>query len=128
MITCTYTDQIDGPASAVWEYIAWENLDRMLGGPMFSSVSYQEREPVKGAQRTIMLTDGSSIAEELVKSDAQAMHLMYKITDPGNAPIQNYQGEVRITPVSDNRCQVAFSGMQAAMVSYISSDLEGRGK
>lgn len=136
-----HVELVEASAREVWRFIDWPNLDLMRPGGFFLQIDYQERQPVIGATRRVLLSNGSSINERLEAYDSQAHHLAYRILDSGDMPVADYVGEVRISGCGESACYMKFSSrcspvglsdgewsqtykaMQAASVDFIKSQL-----
>lgn len=143
MVNAEHVERIEAPASAVWEYIRWKNLEHMLSGGFFAAVTYEERRAVPGAKRRITLADGASLLERLEATDPDGIHLVYRMLDTGPFPIADHEGSVRISMAGPNASFVRFASkgspiglideegraqyaqMQAANVAFIRTQVSG---
>ncbi|AMK79153.1 MULTISPECIES: SRPBCC family protein [Methylomonas] len=105
----TATVTIDAPAAKVWDLI--KNYDDMSWLPAVRSVT-GEGTNNKGAVRTLHLTSGGTITEELKAYDAAKFAYKYKITEMSSSgtikhagqdehipvlPVGNYAAEISVT-------------------------------
>ncbi|MBD9356388.1 SRPBCC family protein [Methylomonas albis] len=105
----TATMTIDAPAAKVWDVI--KNYDDLSWLPAVRSVT-GEGTNNKGAVRTLHLTNGGTITEELKAYDAAKFSYKYKITEMSSTgtikhagqdehipvlPVGNYAAEISVT-------------------------------
>lgn len=134
--------RIAAPAERVWPFLRWQSLETMLPGGFFKSVSYDERQPIIGATRTITLGDGRQIRERLEAISAIDFAFSYRIIDTADFPLAEYLGHVRVTPAGETACSLRFAceftplgitadawreiyaGMQNANIDFIRAQVE----
>ena len=111
MDKASYACRLQVPASAVWRFLEWPNLELMIPSGFISKVEYDERKAVIGATRWVWLGDGRRIRERLEASSEHQddMAFDYRIIDTADFPLAEYWGSVRLTPAGDNACSLRFS-------------------
>lgn len=87
---------IDAPAAKVWEVI--KNYDDMSWHPAIKSVK-AEGGNNKGAIRTLSLSNGGTITEELKAHDDHKMAYKYKITEMSSTGSIKHAGQDEDIPV-----------------------------
>lgn len=92
----TATVIIDAPAAKVWDVI--KNYDDMSWHPSIKSVK-GDGSNKKGEIRTLTLTNGGTITEELKSYDESKMAYKYKITEMSNAGSLTHAGQEEHIPV-----------------------------
>ena len=92
----TATVTIDAPAAKVWDVI--KNYNDMSWLPSVRSVKGDGTND-KGAIRTLHLTDGGTITEELKAYDASKQTYKYKITDMSSVGTIKHAGQDEHIPV-----------------------------
>ncbi|MEX1147444.1 MAG: SRPBCC family protein [Sphingomonadales bacterium] len=106
-----HAERIMAPASEVWRYLDWPNLDLMIPSGFVTRIDYEERRAVVGATRRVWFADGRSVRERL---EALPVHpgdyaFDYRIIDTGDFPLAEYLGSVRLTPAGKGACSLRFS-------------------
>lgn len=91
----TATITIDAPAAKVWDAI--KDYGDMSWHPAIKSVSGGGN--AKGAVRTLTLTEGGTITEELKSHDDAKMSYKYKITDMSSKGTIKHAGQDEKVPV-----------------------------
>ncbi|MGR8932687.1 MAG: SRPBCC family protein [Gammaproteobacteria bacterium] len=91
----TATITIDAPAAKVWDVI--KNYNDMSWHPGIKSVEGGSNE--KGAVRTLTLTNGGTITEELKSYNDKKMAYKYKITDMSSTGTIKHAGQDESIPV-----------------------------
>lgn len=86
---------IDAPAAKVWDVI--KNYNDMSWHPSIKSVDGGSNE--KGAVRTLTLTNGGTITEELKSHNDSKMAYKYKITDMSSTGTVHHAGQDEPIPV-----------------------------
>ena len=92
----TATVTIDAPAAKVWDVI--KNYDDLSWLPAVKSVKGDGTNN-KGAIRTLTLTNGGTITEELKAYDASKLAYKYKITDMSSVGTIKHAGQDEHIPV-----------------------------
>jgi len=98
---------IDAPAAKVWEVI--KNYDDMSWHPSIKSVK-GDGSNKKGAVRTLTLTNGGTITEELKSHDDKKMSYKYKITDMSSTGTIKHAGqdeEIPVLPVGNYAAEIS---------------------
>jgi len=98
---------IDAPAAKVWEVI--KNYDDMSWHPSIKSVQ-GDGSNKKGAVRTLTLTNGGTITEELKSHDDKKMSYKYKITDMSSTGTIKHAGqdeEIPVLPVGNYAAEIS---------------------
>ncbi|MGC4934401.1 SRPBCC family protein [Gordonia sp. DT30] len=92
---------VDRSADAVWQVIRdVPNISRWFPGMLSSGGDMK--------QRTVVLTDGSTLIEEIVTLDGGLRRMQYR-TVGGDLPIRNHLGTVDVFEIDDDRALVAYS-------------------
>jgi hypothetical protein len=101
MTTLRSSVLLDRTASEVWEVVR----DTSEVSSWFPSMVSSSGD---AAKRTVVLTDGSSIIEEIVTLDDDLRRMQYRAVG-GDLPIDNHLGTVDVFDVGDGRTLVAYS-------------------
>lgn len=106
-----HAERLNAPASKVWRFLAWENLELMIPSGFLSRVEYDQRRPIVGAARSVWLADGRRIRERLESLPEHAGDFAYdyRIIDTADFPLAEYRGSVRLTPAGDDACSLRFA-------------------
>jgi hypothetical protein len=140
-----YAERLNAPATKVWRYLDWPNLELMIPSSFLAKVEYYERRPVLGATRRVWLADGRSIVERLeaLPEHPGDMAFDYRIIDTADFPLAEYRGSVRLTAAGDAACslrfacfftplgisveewQAIYSDMQKKQVAFIRAQVNG---
>lgn len=105
----TATVIIDAPAAKVWEVI--KNYDDMSWHPSIKSVKGTGGNE-KGATRTLTLSNGGTITEELKSHDDSKMAYKYKITDMSSTGTIKHAGqdeEIPVLPVGNYAAELSVA-------------------
>lgn len=97
---------IDAPAAKVWEVI--KNYNDMSWHPGIKSVAGGSND--KGAVRTLTLTNGGTITEELKSHNDSKMSYKYKITDMSSTGTIKHAGqdeEIPVLPVGNYAAEIS---------------------
>jgi hypothetical protein len=127
---------------AVWNYLRWENLEAMCSGSLFQGVDYEEREPVPGAIRSVLLPGGKVVRERYESEAETGLGYRYSVINLDEFPLVFYLGSVAVWPESETvtalrfACEFtprgitadewrqSYAGMQQVFVDFIRSELE----
>jgi len=100
--------RLDRPPSAVWEFVSWQGMGRLVAGGFFERVDYPEGAMLTpGATRRFTLADGSAVKERLERLSDHDLAYDYAIVDGGNYPVSDYRGRVAVTPAGAG-CTLKF--------------------
>ncbi len=106
MTKVTVTEDIQGPAAAVWAALS-DFGGIKVGGPI---TAFETEGEGVGMLRTITM-GGGQIVERLDVHDDAAMRFAYSIVnDDGPLPVSNYAATVQVTDKGDGSCNVTWSG------------------
>ncbi|MGR8929397.1 MAG: SRPBCC family protein [Gammaproteobacteria bacterium] len=104
----TATIVIDAPAAKVWDVI--KNYNDMSWHPSIKSVEGGSNE--KGSVRTLTLSNGGTIAEEMKAYDDRKMAYKYKITDMSSTGTIKHAGQdeaIPVLPVGNYAAEISVS-------------------
>jgi hypothetical protein len=98
-------ERIDAPAERVWHSLSdFHAVSRRMAGITRFAV---EGVGV-GAVRTFQVGDGPVMRERIEAFEPERYRFVYSLLPP--AFLEDYVGEIRITPDGPNACQVSWSG------------------
>jgi hypothetical protein len=98
---------IPAPAEITWKIISrLTGLEDYLPLVKTSSLSNEDV-----AIRTVVLQDGSTFHETILRLDHSNMEFLYDIQDPSPFPYSNFTGFIKITPSGMSSCVVRWSAV-----------------
>ncbi|MFC3230168.1 SRPBCC family protein [Marinibaculum pumilum] len=101
--------RVERSADALWKLLGdFSCLDRIA--PPVAACACEANEA--GALRTLTLRDGGKIVERLDLQDDAARRQRYSMLE-GPLPLQNYVGELQVTPDGEAACTVAWTASYA---------------
>lgn len=100
--------RFDQPPSAVWEFVSWQGMSRLVAGGFFQRVDYPDGATLRAdAIRCFTLPDGSLVKERLKHLSDHDLAYDYTLVDGGTFPVSDYHGRVALTPAGAG-CTLKF--------------------
>ncbi|MBR0901069.1 SRPBCC family protein [Bradyrhizobium liaoningense] len=101
--------EINAPPAKVWAAIA--NFQDMSWLPPVTKTEGQKGNEV-GATRTLILTGGAAVEEELYKYEPDMQSYSYRITkvDVKVLPVTNYSSTLTVSPAPDGKAKLEWAG------------------
>lgn len=105
----TETVEINAPAAKVWDVIG--NFQDMSWHPAVAKTEGDGGNEAN-ATRTLTLTSGGQINEQLIKCDPEKMTYKYEIKHPDVKviPVNNYSSILTVKPEGDDKSKVEWRG------------------
>ncbi|UQR67545.1 SRPBCC family protein [Bradyrhizobium sp. C-145] len=101
--------EISAPPAKVWAAIG--NFQDMSWLPPVTKTEGQKANEI-GATRTLTLTGGPTIEEELYKYEPEMLSYSYRITkvDVKVLPVTNYSSTLTVSPAPDGKAKLEWAG------------------
>ena len=101
--------EISAPPAKVWAAIS--NFQDMSWLPIVTKTEGQKGNAI-GATRTLTLTGGATVEEELYKYEPDMQSYSYRITkvDVKVLPVTNYSSTLTVSPAPDGKAKLEWAG------------------